>query len=73
MVSNLVTIATNYFGFYKLVSISWFSCSVKSLYCVVFLEYFKMFMYHCVLRNNNYQIMRNYCMQLLYVMIRNYT
>ena len=29
MVSNLVTIVTNYFGFYKLVSISWFSCSDK--------------------------------------------
>jgi len=27
MVSNLVIIATNYFGFYKLVSISLFSCS----------------------------------------------
>ena len=27
MVSSLVTIATNYFGFYKLVSITWFSCS----------------------------------------------
>jgi len=30
MVSNLVTIATNYFGFYKLISISWFSCSAHS-------------------------------------------
>jgi len=27
---NLVIIVTNYFDFYKLVSISWFSCSVKS-------------------------------------------
>jgi len=30
MVSNLVTIATKYFLFLKLVSISWFSCSVSN-------------------------------------------
>ena len=35
MVSNLVTIATNYFLSLKLVSILWFSCSVYQVYGLV--------------------------------------